>query len=64
MSEENVERVRAAFAAHNRGDLDTWLDLYDPEVEFSTLLLGTHKGKEAMRRLYHEKTSLATPPPP
>ena len=54
MSEENVEKVRAGFAAHNRGDLDSWLDLYDAEVEFETLLLGTHQGKEAMRSLYHE----------
>ena len=54
MSQENVERVKVAFAAHNRGDLDAWLDLYDPEVEFETLLLGAHQGKEAMRRLYHE----------
>ena len=54
MSQENVEKVRAAFAAHNRGDLVAWLDLYDPEVEFETLLLGTHQGKEAMRSLYEE----------
>jgi len=54
MSQENVERVKVAFAAHNRGDLDAWLDLYDPEVEFDTLLLGTHQGKEAMRRLFDE----------
>ena len=54
MSEENVEKVRAGFAAHNRGDLDAWLELYDPEVEFETLLLGTHQGKEAMRSLYDE----------
>ncbi len=54
MSEANVEKVRAGFAAHNRGDLDAWLELYDPEVEFETLLLGTHQGKEAMRSLYEE----------
>ena len=54
MSEENIEKVRAGFAAHNRGDLDAWLELYDPEVEFETLLLGSHHGKEAMRSLYHE----------
>ena len=54
MSQENVERVRAAFAAHNRGDLDAWLDLYDQEVQFETLLLGAHQVKEAMRRLYDE----------
>ena len=54
MSEENVEKVKGAFAAHNRGDLDAWLALYDPEVVFETLLLGTHQGKEAMRSLYDE----------
>jgi ketosteroid isomerase-like protein len=54
MSEENIEKVRAGFAAHNRGDLNAWLDLYDPEVEFETLLLGTHQGTEAMRSLYDE----------
>ena len=54
MSRENVEKVRAGFAAHNRGDLDAWLDLYDPDVEFETLLLGAHQGKEAMRSLYEE----------
>ena len=54
MSEENVEKVRAVFAAHNRGDLDAWMDLYDPEAVLETLLLGTHHGKEAMRSLYEE----------
>ena len=32
-----MEKVRAGFAAHNRGDLDAWPDLYDREVEFETL---------------------------
>ena len=54
MSEENVEKVRAVFAAHNRGDLDAWMDVYDPEAVLETLLLGTHHGKEAMRSLYEE----------
>ena len=30
MSQENVEIVRAAAAAYNRGDLDSMLELYDP----------------------------------
>ena len=54
MSEENVEKVRAVFAAHNRGDLDAWMDLYDREAVLETLLLGTHHGTEAMRSLYEE----------
>jgi ketosteroid isomerase-like protein len=54
MSEENVEIVRAAFAALNRGDFDAILETYDPHVEFVTLLLGTHHGKEALRTLLEE----------
>ena len=36
MSEENVERIRRAFDAFNRRDLDVFLALIDPEVEFTT----------------------------
>ena len=32
MSEENVERVRTATAAWNRGDLDAFLNGFDPDV--------------------------------
>jgi ketosteroid isomerase-like protein len=54
MSEENVEMLRAGFAAYNRGDLDALMEIYDPTVEFVTLMLGTHHGKEAIRPLYEE----------
>ncbi len=54
MSEENVERVKAGFAAHNRGDLDALVEFYDPDVVFETLLLGTHRGNEAIRLIYEE----------
>jgi ketosteroid isomerase-like protein len=54
MSQENVERVRAGFAAHNRGDIDALIDFYDPDVVFETLLLGTHHGNEAIRLIYEE----------
>src|SRR5215208_8313822 len=54
MSQENVELVRAAFAALNRGDLDALTQLYDPDVVFETLLLVTHRGNEAIRLLYEE----------
>jgi ketosteroid isomerase-like protein len=54
MSEENVERIRAGFAAHSRGDIDAMVELYDADAVFETLLLGTHHGKEAIRRLYEE----------
>jgi ketosteroid isomerase-like protein len=54
MSQENVERVKAGFAAHNRGDMDALVEFYDPEVVFETLLLGTHHGNEAIRVIYAE----------
>jgi len=54
VSEENVERIRAGFAAHSRGDVDAMVELYDEDAVFETLLLGTHHGKEAIRRLYEE----------
>jgi ketosteroid isomerase-like protein len=54
MSEENVERIKAGFAAHNRGDLDALVEVYDPEAVFETLLLGTHHGNEAVRLIYEE----------
>lgn len=50
----NVEAIRAGFAAHNRGDLDALVDLYDPEAVFETLLLGTHHGNESIRLIYEE----------
>ena len=54
MSEENLELIRAGFAAHNRGDLDALVEVYDPDVVFETLLLGTHRGNEAIRLIYEE----------
>ena len=54
MSEENLELIRAGFAAHNRGDLDALVEFYDPDVVFETLLLGTHRGNEAIRLIYEE----------
>jgi ketosteroid isomerase-like protein len=54
MSEENLDLIRAGFAAHNNGDLDALTQVYDPEVVFETLLLGTHHGNEAIRLIYEE----------
>ena len=49
MSQENVEIVRTAVVANNSGDIDALMELYDPEVEFVTLLLGNYHGKAAIR---------------
>ena len=36
MSEENVDQARRGYDAFNRRDLDAFLALVDPEVEFTT----------------------------
>lgn len=54
MSQQNLERVKAGFEAHNRGDLDFLVELYHPDAVFETLLLGTHHGNEAIRLIYAE----------
>lgn len=38
MSQENVEIARAAYAAINLGDLEGFLALIDPDVEFLSLV--------------------------
>ena len=54
MSKQNVERIKAGFAAHNRGDVDALVEVYDPDAVFETLLLGTHHGNESIRVIYEE----------
>jgi ketosteroid isomerase-like protein len=34
-----VERIKAGFAAHNRGDIDSLVEVNHPEAVFETLLL-------------------------
>jgi ketosteroid isomerase-like protein len=38
MSEENVDNFRRGVEAWNRNDFDAWIDQFDPEVEWFTLL--------------------------
>src|SRR5947199_10667274 len=38
MSQENVDVMNAAFEAWNRNDFDTWIQCFDPEVQWSALL--------------------------
>ena len=53
MSRENVEVVRRAYEATNRGDYDTVESLFHPEIEFHTFgrspEAGVYRGKEAVR---------------
>jgi ketosteroid isomerase-like protein len=57
MSQENVETVRAAFAAWNARDMDSFKDLYDPDAIVVRGLEGWPEpapivGKDAVMRLF------------
>jgi ketosteroid isomerase-like protein len=57
MSQENVDRIHAGFRAFAEGDIDTLMDLFDEDVEWSPAiapLLGveTLRGKEALRKFF------------
>ena len=54
MSEQNLDLIRAGFAAHNSGDLDALTEIYDSDAVFETLSSGTHRGNEALRRICEE----------
>jgi uncharacterized protein len=56
MSEENVEIVRAAYDAFERGDLDAVSQLQAPAIEWQTAVedpdAATHRGRGAVRRYF------------
>jgi ketosteroid isomerase-like protein len=56
MSQENVELVRAAYDAFERGDLDAVSQLQDPVMEWQTSAedpdAATHRGPVAVRRYF------------
>ena len=45
MSQENVERLYRAYEALNRRDIDAFLALSDPEIEFTMLNLQLEGGR-------------------
>jgi ketosteroid isomerase-like protein len=58
MSQENVERLRAAFDAYNREGPEAIIDLLDPDVEWiadrSDMGRVTYRGVEGVRRSFEE----------
>ena len=56
MSEENVEVVRAAFAAYARGGAEATLAYYDPNIEWITASEAidnyVYSGHEVVRKLW------------
>lgn len=58
MSEQNVELVRQAYEAWNRGDLQWMLDHVTPGVEFRTTHLfpdteDVYRGREGLKRFWN-----------
>ena len=57
MSQENVEIVRAAYEAVERGDIDDATSLIHPDIEFHTYALspeaGVYRGRDAVKK-YNE----------
>jgi|SRR5436190_16764962 len=54
MSQENVEIVRDAAAAFNRGDVDTWLEYFADDIDYRAVEgalddRGPMHGKDAVR---------------
>jgi ketosteroid isomerase-like protein len=58
MSQENVEVVKAAFEAYNRGDLDAWLAEADPDIEWHVLPEATDPGPHRGRQVVLERAAL------
>ena len=58
MSQENVEIVRAVFAAWNAGDMDAFRELYDPNVILRAVEgwpePGPEVGREAVMRQFEQ----------
>jgi ketosteroid isomerase-like protein len=63
MSRENVERLYRAYEAFNRRDLDAFLALADPEIEFTTLNLQveggrSYRGHDGVRSYWEDMISV------
>jgi ketosteroid isomerase-like protein len=58
MSEENVELLHQGVAAWNRCDLDGYLELFDPEIEWrpgaTRVEGGAYRGREGIRRFWSD----------
>ena len=47
MSQENVELARRHIDAWNRGDVDSWVELFHPKGEYISELIGRMEGADA-----------------
>lgn len=59
MSEQNVERTRTAYEALDRRDLDAFLEMIDPDVEFTSRTVPSeadpnYRGHDGIRRWWRD----------
>jgi ketosteroid isomerase-like protein len=55
VSQEDIETLRGAVDALNRGDLEDWLRIHHSEVRFAPIsasIEGTYEGHEGLRRWF------------
>ena len=51
MSQENVDNFKRGIVAWNRDDFDAWIDQFDPEVEWFTLV-EVYRGHAGARKAW------------
>jgi len=61
MSQDDRETIRRAYDLWNSGQVDDWLELFHPEIEFRPSgampgLQPVYRGRDGIRRLMHELT--------
>lgn len=57
MSKENVESFRRFVEAWNSDDFDAWIDLFDPDVEWFTLV-EVYRGHAGVRQAWESLKSM------
>ena len=60
MSEENLELTRLGYEAFNRGDIDGFLDICDPNIEWQDIAAidtAAVTGREAVRAFFETATA-------
>jgi ketosteroid isomerase-like protein len=51
MSQQDVDTFRRSMEAWNRGDFETWIELYDPDVEWLSLV-EEYRGHAGLRQAW------------
>ena len=55
MSQADIQSLRAACEAANRGDWNAVLAVMHPDIEWKTTLSGTYRGHKEVRRFFEDQ---------